>query len=296
MEKMNMKAAALLCIGFGSFSDPPEAQGLAHFLGSQGKPEFKTIATAMATTKIRRSSFSRNLSTTAPSLGPGLMCGPNGTVFLSSGMHDLDKVLGGGFPLESLVMVMEDAEAPHHMFLLRNFLAQGLVHGQPLLYASPARDPRRFLGTLLSLAVSKDDKSREPDPNKEKGMIIAWQYKKYFSENQLTFDGQRVTYLKNALFLISVHVIFFSKVQVFSLYVNMVQMENGHNMNYSRSGICLTTIRSLKSMHMADTLLLVKAIQDEDKKLALLLTSHQDMVGFLNVHKVARINTHVLKH
>lgn len=26
------KAAAAMCVGFGSFSDPPEAQGLAHFL------------------------------------------------------------------------------------------------------------------------------------------------------------------------------------------------------------------------------------------------------------------------
>lgn len=76
--------------------------------------------------------------------------------------------------------------------------------------------------------------------------------------------------------------------------------------------------------HMADTLLSVKAIQgflpvytlcllhlffyfkfvwsywshlmllsDEDKELAQLLTGYQDMVGFLNVHKVARINTQV---
>lgn len=44
---------------------------------------------------------------------------------------------------------------------------------------------------------------------------------------------------------------------------------------------------------MADTLLSVKAIQDEDKELAQLLTGYQDMVGFLNVHKVARINTQV---
>ena len=62
-------------------------------------------------------------------------------------------------------MVMEDAEAPHHMLLLRNFMAQGLVHNQPLLYASPARDPRGFLGTLPSPATSKGDKSPEHDPD-----------------------------------------------------------------------------------------------------------------------------------
>lgn len=56
---------------------------------------------------------------------------------------------------------MEDAEAPHHMLLLRNFMSQGLVHNQPLLYASPSKDPRGFLGTLPSPGTSKDDKSRD---------------------------------------------------------------------------------------------------------------------------------------
>lgn len=60
-------------------------------------------------------------------------------------------------------MVMEDIEAPHHMLLLRNFMSQGLVHNQPLLYASPSREPRAFLGTLPSPVLSKDDKSRDHD-------------------------------------------------------------------------------------------------------------------------------------
>lgn len=61
-------------------------------------------------------------------------------------------------------MVMEDAEAPHHMLLLRNFMSQGLVHNQPLLYASPSKDPKGFLGTLPTPGSSKDDKSRDRDP------------------------------------------------------------------------------------------------------------------------------------
>lgn len=60
-------------------------------------------------------------------------------------------------------MVMEDMEAPHHMLLLRNFMSQGLVHNQPLLYASPSRDSRAFLGTLPSPVLSKDDKSHKRD-------------------------------------------------------------------------------------------------------------------------------------
>ncbi|KAA3461610.1 elongator complex protein 4-like [Gossypium australe] len=360
----------------------------------------------MAAAKTRTSTFSRNLSTAAPSHGPGLKCGPNGTVFLSSGIPDLDKILGGGFPLGSLVMVMEDAEAPHHMLLLRNFMAQGLVLGQPLLYSSPARDPRGFLGTLPSPAASKDDKSRERDPDQEKGLRIAWQYKKYFGENQL--DGQRGSLsLVYSLFILLAGLTnvnaacfcFLSKsekrvtlstrntLSLFSLkldalsdgkheYSNEFDLRKPlerHFINGPRidclsiqdcpdlstlqdrcatflsqfprndgsiscagriaiQSFCapqcaysnmewdmLSFIRSLKSMvrssnsvailtfppsllspsfckrwqHMADTLLSVKAIRDEDKELAQLLTGYQDMVGFLNVHKVARINTQV---
>lgn len=42
-------------------------------------------------------------------------------------------------------------------------MSQGLVHNQPLLYASPAKEPRSFLGTLPSPSTSKDDKTRDHD-------------------------------------------------------------------------------------------------------------------------------------
>lgn len=308
----------------------------------------------MATTKSRMSSFSRNLTAVPSSTTPGLKHGPNGTIFVSSGIPDLDKILGGGFPLGSLVMVMEDAEAPHHMLLLRNFMSQGLVHKQPLLYASPSNDPKGFLGTLPSPGSLKDDKSRSRDPEQEKGLRIAWQYKKYFGENNQSFDGKdgKLEYcndfdLRKPLerqFLSGHHV------ECVSLQ-NIPNLAALHNRcatflsqfprtdcNISAAGriaiqsFCapqcgyfnmewdmLSFIRSLRSMirssnavavvtfpssllspsfsrrwqHMADTLLSVRAIPDEDKELANLLTGYQDMVGLLNVHKVARINTQV---
>lgn len=60
-------------------------------------------------------------------------------------------------------MIMEDTEAPHHMLLLRTFMSQGLIHNQPVLYASPSKSPRAFLGTLPTTLVSKDDKSHKSD-------------------------------------------------------------------------------------------------------------------------------------
>ncbi|KAE8707206.1 Elongator complex protein 4 [Hibiscus syriacus] len=246
---------------------------------------------------------------------------------------------------------MEDAEAPHHMLLLRNFMAQGLVHGQPLLYASPARDPRGFLGTLPSPTISKDEKSQEPDPNQEKGLRIVWQYKKYDSENQLTFDGQRgglslcehgtdgkreysnefdlrkplERHLINGQRIDCVSIQDFSDLSTLqdrcATFLSQFPQNGGiscvgriaiqsfcaprcaySNMEWE----CLTTIRSLKSMvqssnlvaiitlplsflspsfckrwkHMEDTLLSVKAIQDEVKKLALLLTVTKIWLAF----------------
>ncbi|KAJ8443581.1 hypothetical protein Cgig2_019563 [Carnegiea gigantea] len=142
------------------------------------------------TTRPRTSSFSRNPLAGPTSQVPGLKPGPNGSVFISSGIPDLDRILGGGFCLGSLVMVMEDPEAPHHMLLLRNFMAQGLVHNQPLLYASPAKDPKGFLGTLPNPISSKDEKPRDHAAEQDKGLRIAWQYKKYFGENQQGHDSR----------------------------------------------------------------------------------------------------------
>ncbi|KAL7609345.1 hypothetical protein Lser_V15G10807 [Lactuca serriola] len=80
-------------------------------------------------------------------------------------------------------MIMEDTEAPHHMLLLRTFMSLGLVHNQPVLYASPVKNPRAFLGTLPTSLVPKDDKSRNTDAE-QKDLRIAWQYKKYLGENK----------------------------------------------------------------------------------------------------------------
>lgn len=309
----------------------------------------------MAATKTRSSSFSRNISAASTPQIPGLKCGPNGTIFVSSGIPDLDKILGGGFPLGSLVMVMEDIEAPHHMLLLRNFMSQGLVHNQPLLYASPSREPRAFLGTLPSPVLSKDDKSRDHDLEQEKGLRIAWQYRKYLGENQQNFEGQRdgkPDYcndfdLRKPL---ERHFLSNQRIDCFSLegspnldpfcercstFLAQLPRYDGNLTSAGRIAIqsfyapqceysnteweMLSFIRSLKSMvqssnavavltfppslvsssfskrlqHLADTLLSVKAIPDEDKELANLLTGYNDMVGLLNVHKVAHFNTQV---
>lgn len=82
------------------------------------------------------------------------------------------QIIGGGIPVGSLVMIMEDNEAPHHMLFLRYFMAQGLVHSQPLLFASPLPSPQAFLGTLPAIASARDSKSRSMGPKDSSHQVL----------------------------------------------------------------------------------------------------------------------------
>ncbi|PIA46672.1 hypothetical protein AQUCO_01500305v1 [Aquilegia coerulea] len=265
------------------------------------------------------------------------------------------EILGGGFQLGSLVMVMEDGEAPHHLLLLRNFMSQGLIHNQPLLYASPSKDPKLFLGTLPSPILSKDEKGSRMETEQEKGLRIAWQYKKYFGENQQNNENRRDTRkeygnefdVRKPLKVPSLGaqgidcfsildssnlIAFRDRCSTFLAKVPRNDKGIGCAGRIAIQSLCapqcgfsdtdwdmLSFIRLLKCLlrssnavavitfpasllspslskrwqHMADTLLSVRAIPDEDKDLANLLTGYQDMLGLLHVHKVAQINTQV---
>lgn len=250
-------------------------------------------------------------------------------------------------------MVMEDPEAPHHMLLLRNFMAQGLVHNQPLLYASPSKDPRGFLGTLPGPISPKDDKPRDHATEQDKGLRIAWQYKKYFGENQHGHDIRDAKHeycndfdLRKPLerqFLVGKQIDCVSTrdltLDILREHCSTFLAQNSRNSGimscagriaiqsfcapqcgyFDKDWDMLAFIKSLKGMvrasnavaivtfphsllsssfskrwqHLADTLLSVRAIPDEDKELSRLLTGYQEMVGLLSIHKVARINTQV---
>ncbi|WVZ79259.1 hypothetical protein U9M48_026861 [Paspalum notatum var. saurae] len=145
---------------------------------------------------LGRSSFSRATSNqVASSSGAaGIKLGPNGAAFVSSGIPDLDRILGGGFLLGSVVMIMEDTDAPHHLLLLRCFMAQGVVHKQPLLFSGPMKQPRLFLGTLPAPVSSSKEYGRHSrgmgagassdGRANDEGLRIAWQYKKYFGDEK----------------------------------------------------------------------------------------------------------------
>lgn len=254
-------------------------------------------------------------------------------------------------------MVMEDADAPHHLLLLRNFMSQGIVHRQPLLFASPSKEPRAFLGTLpapMSSSSSYSSSSSKDEKQDEKDLRIAWQYKKYFGDQpgaethnnkDLKQEFSNDFDLRKPLdrhFLGAQHINYVS-IQNFpnlavlqdhcSTFLAKLPRNDGSNAGrIAIQSLCapqcgytdmdwdmVSFIRSLRAMirssnavavitfpssllppsfskrwqHLADTLLSVRAVPDEDKDLAKLLTGYQDMVGFLHVHKVAQINSQV---
>ncbi|KAL5200098.1 hypothetical protein ABZP36_021301 [Zizania latifolia] len=315
---------------------------------------------------IGRSSFSRVAVSTAASssTSAGVKLGPNGAAFVSSGIPDLDRILGGGFLLGSVVMVMEDSDAPHHLLLLRSFMAQGVVHKQPLLFAGPMKEPRLFLGTLPAPVASSKEDGRQrvmgagtssDGRTSDEALRIAWQYKKYFGEDKTSHaehknNKQEFSNDFDLRKSLERHLLNSQNIECVSTqdgdtlgelqdrcstFLSKHLRKDGGNLNAGRIAIqslcapqcgyfekdwdMVSFIRSLKAMvrssnvvavitfpnailsnsfckrwhHLADTLLSIKAIPDEDKDLAKLLTGYQDMVGFLHVHKVAQTNSQV---
>ncbi|EOA29572.1 hypothetical protein CARUB_v10016467mg [Capsella rubella] len=241
---------------------------------------------AAPTVRSSGSSFSRNISVVSSPQIPGLKCGPNGTTFISTGIRDLDRILGGGYPLGSLVMVMEDPEAPHHMDLLRTFMSQGLVNNQPLLYASPSKDPRGFLGTLPHPGSSKEDnKPTAPEPDQNLCDDFHRNSNNIASVGRIaiqSFCSPLCEYSEKETDMLS----------FIRLLKSMLMVSNAVAIVTFPPSL-LSPSSSKRLQHMADTLLSIKAIPDGDKELEKLLTGYKDINGFLNIHKVARINTQV---
>nr|CAD1831853.1 unnamed protein product [Ananas comosus var. bracteatus] len=302
--------------------------------------------------------FSPSSAAAAVSLPGVKLGGGGGTAFVSTGIPDLDRILGGGFLLGSVVMVIEDADAPHHLLLLRSFMSQGIMHRQPLLFAGTSKEPRAFLGTLPSRSPPWPRQRRRGSGEGqweqiEKNLRIAWQYKKYFGEQKIgetqnrdieqeysnDFDLRKPLerHFLNAQEIDCVSIQDASSLAILhdhvSSFLSKLPRKDGGFLNAGRIAIqslcapqcgyfekdwdILSFIRSLRAkirssnavamitfpasvlsrsfskrwQHMADTLLSVRAIPDEDKDLGKLLTGYQDMLGFLHVHKVAQSHT-----
>lgn len=71
--------------------------------------------------------------------GSGTRAGPQGQSLVSTGLADLDQILGGGLALGTLTLICEDVLSPHHLSLLGYFIAEGLNNDQAVLWGASHR-------------------------------------------------------------------------------------------------------------------------------------------------------------
>lgn len=115
----------------------------------------------------------------------GTRPGPAGQTLVSSGHADVDRLLGGGLPLGSLTLILEDSWSQHHVTLVRYFLGEGTATGHCTLLAAaidPPAGTEAFLPKLIDPAVAAAEKDSEKQSAREEDAVqlrIAWQYGRY---------------------------------------------------------------------------------------------------------------------
>jgi elongator complex protein 4 len=93
----------------------------------------------------------------------------------SWGSSGIDSALGGGVPLGSLVLLVEDAPTKHHEAFVRIFLAQGLAHGHALALAQQHTPPSSTFSSLPT-ARTRSGIVTEPSAVSRPNLSIAWRY------------------------------------------------------------------------------------------------------------------------
>ncbi|KAI3429336.1 hypothetical protein D9Q98_005431 [Chlorella vulgaris] len=129
---------------------------------------------------MRQGSFLRK--GVAQSADSGTRPGLHGQTLISSGHPDLDRLLGGGVPLGSLLLLLEDGWSGHHATLIRYFLAEGAACGQTLLLAAaptPLGGLFKYLPAQLRGKAAEKDEEEGGKEQEDFKLRIAWQYRRY---------------------------------------------------------------------------------------------------------------------
>lgn len=66
----------------------------------------------------------------------GTRPGLSGQTLVSTGLADFDKLLGGGVPLGTVILLLEDSHTQNHSTLLKYFLAEGAANKQALYWSA----------------------------------------------------------------------------------------------------------------------------------------------------------------
>ena len=120
----------------------------------------------------------------------------NGLSLVSSGIRELDEILGGGHVLGSLCLLHEDTYSNHADTVLMYALAEAISQKhKTLLVVRDAHEARSILTALpfnmnkgslsLDKKVEVAKTAEEEEDDKKRHLKIAWQYGKYIKGNEL---------------------------------------------------------------------------------------------------------------
>lgn len=99
----------------------------------------------------------------------------NAQLLISSGVPSMDYVLGGGIPVGTVVLVEEDKYGTFCKYVMKYFLAEGVVCGHAVIAASRDVDPEAMVAELPAV-VQEDDNESTGSSTAEEKMKIAWRY------------------------------------------------------------------------------------------------------------------------
>eukprot|EP01132_Coremiostelium_polycephalum_P007727 gene7727-9503_t len=110
----------------------------------------------------------------------------NGNLLTSTGLQDLDDILGGGVPVGSILMIEEDINSSYYMFLLKYFLAEGVLQQHGVFFTSLlGLDPFEVLNKLPARITREEEIEHEKsESTAENDLKIAWRYKQYIDAEQ----------------------------------------------------------------------------------------------------------------
>ncbi|BDA42805.1 Elongator complex protein 4 [Coccomyxa sp. Obi] len=136
------------------------------------------------------SSFVRKGAFGASPADLGTRAGLHSQTLISTGLADLDRILGGGLPLGAILVLFEDAYSPHGSTLLRYFAAEGVVCGHRVHWAGAAVPEPKSLPSLAKSRSHSQQDDQEPGKQEDPKLRIAWQYRRYIKRQHDASDQQ----------------------------------------------------------------------------------------------------------
>jgi elongator complex protein 4 len=94
----------------------------------------------------------------------------------SCGFPELDKALGGGIPIGSLFILLEDEPTTIYQSILDIFMAQGIAHRHTVGLACSDKDPTQVLRNIPKRRTGAQTNTKETTTETFTNLKIAWRY------------------------------------------------------------------------------------------------------------------------